>query len=214
MKTLKIAAMAAGVLLLAGCGNKAVDNQNENQEQVQTENKSEKSGIINSIKDAMGMGKTMRCEYKIKDANGEESSVVTFVDGKKYKTDMKIAGQNQHMIFDEEAMYSWTEGQKQGMKMTMACSEELAKNVSENNNDSAAPTPDPTGEKTFDNALDVKCEEAARADFSIPADVEFQDQCEMMKNMMKNIPANIPTDIPANIPKMPAGTPTVPQLIP
>ena len=211
---MKMAALAAGVLVFVGCGNKTVNNQNENQEQAQTESKSEESGIISSIKDAMDTGKEMRCEYKIKDANGGESSVITFVDGKKYRTDMAVGGQTQHIIFDEEAMYSWREGQKQGTKITVACSEELAKNAPQAENNNTSEAIDPTGEKTFDNALDVKCEEAMGTGFSVPIDVEFQDQCEILKNMMKNIPTDMPANIPANIPDMPAGASGVPQLIP
>ena len=41
------------------------------------------------------------------------------------------------------------------------------------------------GAEAFDGAVDVKCEEVANIDFSIPSDIQFQDQCEMMKQMQK-----------------------------
>lgn len=212
-KTLKVTVVAAGILLLAGCGNQVAQNQNENKGESQNQEREQeqnRNGIVSSIKDAMGLGKTMRCTYRISDQNGE-STVTTFVDGKKYATEMNIAGNKQRMVYNEEAMYTWQEGQKQGMKMTKACTEELGENMPEDNNDNA-PAEDITGGKFFDEAMDVKCEEVSNADFSVPSDIEFVDQCEMLKGIMKNIPggagaqngAGMPggMDIP-NIPNMP-----------
>jgi len=103
MNKIKIAAVAAGVLLLAGCGNKAADNQSQsqNQAQVQTQAETKKSGVINSIKDAMGFGKKMKCVYKMK--IGEETlETVTYVDGKKYMTETLVAGKKQKMVFTKQ----------------------------------------------------------------------------------------------------------------
>ena len=185
--------------------NNATDNSNVNNAP-QAEEKSAVNDAITSIKDAMASGKTMKCVYTIKDPKGQNGMTAsTFVDGKKYRTDMAVAGSIQHMIFDSEAMYSWAEGQKTGMKMTTACSQELAKNVPKTQADNSASTPDPTGEKTFDNATDVKCEAAGNVDFSVPTEVTFTDQCEMMKNVMKNVPSgvkvpNMPSGVPGNLP--------------
>lgn len=195
MKTLKIAALAAGVLLLAGCGNKVAQNStNTGAEKIETPKTEEKNAVndvITSMKDAMLAGKTMKCDYTIKDADGKELTTTSYVNGKKYMTTMAIAGNVQHMIFDETAMYTWAEGQKQGTKMTLACTQDLAKNMPAKT-DAAAPTPDPTGEKTFDSATNVSCKPDSSADFSVPTDVTFTDQCEMIKNSLKNIPTGAP----------------------
>ncbi len=219
MKTLKIVAMVAGVLLLAGCGNKAVQNTNDTgtndsgmNEAPQAENQGAMGGVISSIKDAMASGKTMKCTYTIKGADGGDMTATSYVDGGKYKTEMTVAGNTQNMIFDSEAMYSWADGQKQGMKMTTACSKELAANAPKDQTN-AVNEPDPTGEKTFDNATDVSCEPASDVDFSLPTDVTFIDQCEMMKNVMKNVPSRV--KVPTNIPNMPSGVPrAVPPAMP
>ncbi len=207
MKKLKIVAMATGILLLAGCGNKPADKAGE----VGVETKNDNGGVVSSIKDAMGLGKTMRCTYRIKDQNGE-STVTTYVDGKKYATEMNIAGNKQRMVYNEEAMYTWQEGQKQGMKMTKACTEEMDANIPEDS-ESNEDIPEIDAEDAFDGAMDVKCEEVSNADFSIPNDVEFQDQCEMLKGIMKGLPQNMggqngvggPNGIPGgiNMPKLP-----------
>jgi len=41
------------------------------------------------------------------------------------------------------------------------------------------------GADAFDGAMDVKCEDVASIDFSIPTDIEFQDQCQVMEQMQK-----------------------------
>lgn len=212
MKKLQIAAMAAGVLLLTGCGNKVVQNTAEqnsadNVSAPKTEEKSVASDMVTSMKDAMASGKMMKCDYAIKGADGQELTTTSYVNGKKYMTTMAVAGNIQHMIFDETAMYSWTEGQKQGTKMTMACTQELAKNLPKNTD---ATAPDPTGEKTFNSATNVSCSPANNVDFSLPTDVSFSDQCEMMKNLQKNLsnvtaipnmPKGVPTNLPTGVPQ-------------
>jgi hypothetical protein len=212
MTKMKIAIVAAGALVLAGCGNKAavnIDGQPEAKPQntpiTAVDKGADKSdGVISSIKEAMGLGKVMKCTYKTKDASGGAGmEVVSYINGKKYKSDVVVAGKAQHMIFDESAMYSWGDGLKQGMKITTSCAEEMAKNIPAGKD--AANVPDPTGEKAFDSAMDVKCVESGSIDFSIPTDVTFVDQCEMLKNVMKNIPGGalpkgMPQGIPGNLP--------------
>lgn len=202
MKTIKIAAMAAGVLLLAGCGNKAAQNATDTGAP-KAEEKSTLSETISSIRDAMSSGKAMQCTYVVKDEKGGEINSAMYVDGKKYAGTTTVAGNVQHIVFDGEVTYFWSEGQKQGMKMTKACSEELAANVPKGQTDNTpAPAPAADTEKTFDNATDVKCAPNNKADFSVPTDVTFADQCEMLKNMRSSIPSGV------NVPNMPAGVPT------
>jgi hypothetical protein len=214
MKTLKIAALAAGVLLLAGCGNKVAQNNSDNtgadnSGASKTEEKGAVGGVISSIKDAMASGKAMQCTYTIKNKEGGDIVSTMYVDGKKYAGTTNVAGTVQHMIFNEEAMYSWSEGQKTGMKMTTACSEELAAKAPKSQNDNAPTPPATDSEKTFDNALNVKCEPNSGGDFTVPSDITFADQCEMLKGLQKNMPGGV------NIPNMPAGAAgNVPSVMP
>jgi hypothetical protein len=194
MKIWKIVAIATGVLIFAGCGNKVAVNNSESKnknEVAQTESKTEKSGIINSIKDAMNLGKTMECTYTIKDGMGPGKDIVskTYIQGKKYKASNEMDGKKTLSLFDENAIYTWTEGEKTGTKMEQKCLDEIS---------AAAPKEEKTGAETplddkisegdaFKDAMDVKCEDASGADFSVPADIIFTDQCEMMKGMMENL---------------------------
>lgn len=206
MKKTKVVLLVAGILLLAGCGNKPADKAGEvgkeNKSDVTTETKAEKGGVISSIKDAMGLGKAMKCEYKFKSEGGDMTSTA-YVNGRKYKAESTVMGKKQIVIFDEEAMYSWAEGEKTGMKMTKACMEEMDKDIPKTQGNDEPLADAKTDEEFFDDAKDVSCVPYSGADFSIPTDVIFTDQCEMLKGIMKNIPAGV--DIPSGIemPKLP-----------
>jgi len=196
----KIAVAGASILLLAGCGNQATNqNQNENQGTAQNQEQGREqekngNGIINSIKDAMSLGKTMRCTYKV--GEGEHAvEAIVYVKGDKFAMEMNMEGQKQKTIYDENAMYSWVEGEKKGTKMARTCLDELNTNVSENDNEGEEDY-SAQMQKNFENALDVKCESITSADFSVPSGIDFEDQCEMMKNLMKNISGQNGINIP------------------
>ncbi|HAT74411.1 MAG: hypothetical protein US30_C0027G0004 [Candidatus Moranbacteria bacterium GW2011_GWF2_36_839] len=207
MRKLKIVAMAMGILLLAGCENKPADKAGEvgkeNKSDVTTETKAEKGGVISSIKDAMGLGKEMKCAYKFKGEAGDITSTA-YVNGKKYKAESTVMGKKQIVIFDETAMYSWAEGEKTGMKMTKTCMEEMEKNIPKTQGGQEPASDSISDEEFFENSTDVSCMPYSGADFSVPKDITFADQCEMLKNIMNNsMPAgaNIPSGV--NIPQLP-----------
>lgn len=214
MTKTKIALVAVGVMLLAGCGNKAVEN-NSSQEQTEAskmETPVQKGGVINSIKDAMGLGETMKCVYTDTIDGGRHVSEA-YVKGNKYKSTNEENGKKMVSLFDGTTMYSWIEGEVKGTKMAINCLEDLPKpesdkvNASDDNN---VPEPKEKPEDEFDNAMDVKCEPASGVEFNPPTDITFADQCEMMKNMMKNIPngASLPKNMPQGVPgNIPTGEP-------
>lgn len=204
MKKLKVVALAAGVLLLAGCGNKVAQN---NSTDAGAGKEGAASGMISSIKDAMASGKAMKCTYTTKDQSGGEIVSTTFIDGKKYVGTTTAAGNVQHMIFNEEAMFSWIDGQKIGTKMTTACSNDLAASAPKGQDEKAPKIAGSDPEGTFNAATNVKCEPNNDADFTIPSDITFTDQCEMMKNIMRDISSG------AGAPEMPKGAaPAVPEV--
>lgn len=146
------------------------------------------SGVIGSIKDAMGLGQKMKCTYSAKDGSGASSTV--FVDGKKLKFTTDANGEKMYGVFDGDTQYMWTTGtEKQGFKMTKACTDELAQaaaHMMEGGQKGAAATPQDLQE-SFDTAQNVQCEAATGEDFSVPTDITFVDQCEMMRSSMKEL---------------------------
>ena len=155
-------------------------------------------GVIGSIKDAMGLGKKMKCTYSAKDGSGVSSTV--FVDGKKFKFTTDANGEKMYGVFDGDTQYMWTTGaQQQGFKMTKACTDELAQTAAKMTEGSTANTATPQDlEKSFDTAQNVQCEAASGEDFSIPADITFVDQCEMMRESMKAL-ESIKGQLPAGV---------------
>ncbi|MDD5084104.1 MAG: hypothetical protein PHT88_04245 [Candidatus Moranbacteria bacterium] len=143
----------------------------------------EKTGVISSIKDAIGLGKKLACTYT-STGNSAISSTV-FIDGQKTKTIAAVNGETMYGIFDGKTQYTWTTGaNKQGFKMDKSCMEELKTLAPQ----AAAPTPAPIQDyDSFDAAQNVSCTAAEEEDFSIPSDITFVDQCEMIKSSMETL---------------------------
>lgn len=195
---------ALGILILAGCGNGSgestkVSNQDNMTVETRKEN-TENDGMIKSIKEAMGLGRAMKCTYKMEEEGGMEA--IAFVDGEKYKMEVLVADKKQQMVFDGETMFSWGEGDRQGMKMTKDCLAQTEKNLAQNKegNNLSEEEPAEVNNKPFENAVDVQCAETSGIDFSVPAEVTFLDQCEMMNTLFKNGPGSVPPGLPTNIP--------------
>lgn len=193
--------------VLSGCGAKKAPQDGGAQNQTKEESK-EQGSVIGSIKDAMGLGKKMKCEYSV--GTGKEAVKSTaYVEGKKYKAISTINGTTTNSIFDGNTMYYWQEGQKTGMKMAMSCMEELNKSLPE---DQQNPEDFKSPEEQFEDAIDTSCVPATESiNFSAPSDVTFQDQCEMMKNLINSFKTDIPAgaqgSMPdlSNLPGMPVG---------
>jgi len=186
-KFLIILPMAVAAVFLSGCGNAPVATESGNAVPTQKQ-EADKSGIvgsaIGSLKDAIGLGKKMECVSK--DASGETKA---YIDGMKYKAVSATPEGNMISIFDGADFHTWNEKTKQGFVMTKACMDELSErlpktdgtdNVSGNNN--LQTTEDVIADESMDN-----CKETGPIDFTIPSDVKFVDQCELLKN----IPANL-----------------------
>lgn len=141
----------------------------------------ENKGLVSSIKDAMSAGVAMSCTYSVTEGeNTYESKVV--VQGEKFKADSQVANVTTHALFDGTDQYVWTEGSKTGFKMSKSCLDEFSKMAPESQEKN------PTlkdAKETFDAAQNVSCSPAAGANFSVPTDVTFTDQCAQMKDSMK-----------------------------
>jgi len=158
------------------------------------------SNIISSIKDAMGLGKQMKCTYT-SNKGSASFEATTYVEGTKYKSVLAVGGKNMNSLFDGTNVYMWEDGKTTGTKIAMSCMADLKSSLPKEQQDSVnAPVKDPAD--NFNSATDTKCVPSSEADMSVPASVTFTDQCDMMKKsieMMKNI------KLPANVPGVPSG---------
>jgi len=176
------------VFVMTGCTKKQQGQETDGgsvDQMAKKEQKDEVNSMFENIKDAMSSGKKMKCTYTVTQGENVMKSEA-FVQGEKYKSVMTFNDQSTHMVFDGESSYTWTNQAKQGMKMSKECIEDLEKDVEEMAED-VEETEQYHAEDPFENAVDVKCENVSSIDFSLPSDVEFVDQCEMMKNQQKQM---------------------------
>lgn len=204
-KTLTIFSLVLAIVFLAGCGKKTEQTKNENQNQTTAQNKETEQGgsVVNSIKDAMGLGKKMQCTYTMQ-INGQPLQTESFIDGSNHKIITTINEEKNYSVLDGDMIYTWSEADKKGTKISMKCIEDLKTQTEENPQTSPSSTENfKTNADDFKDAMNVSCVSVSSIDLSVPNDIEFTDNCEMMKKsleMMKqyqNQGANVPMTPPA-----------------
>lgn len=161
--------------------------------------------MVASIKDAMGLGKTMQCTYA-GDGDTTTSSTVV-VAGQKFKSTTVTKDKTVYALFDGENQYTWMSDSKQGMKMSKACLDKMKDTVKSMTPTEQSAAPQDVS-KTFDVAKNVACETAPSVDLTVPTDITFTDQCAMMEKslqMMQEVKDKLPKGI--TIPNIPTGGP-------
>lgn len=189
MKKWKIIAIAAGIVFLAGCGNQSANNdKKQNPEKPNNQEMKQEKKMGNAFSEAMASGKLTKCNYAVKNQEGKETAFAVYLQGKKYASEMPFGEDKYYKsVFDGENMYSWIKGEMQGFVMNASCVNEMKAEKEKNGSENNYQIPSLDVEERFKDAVNVKCEEAGDFDFSIPQDIKFVDQCEMLKSMMKNV---------------------------
>ena len=121
-------------LMLSACGNKASNQQGSATDNasigVQAPAQADNSGgVINSIKDAMGLGKKMECTYA-DNLNGPSVTADVQIDGKNYRAVSDLNVKKIYSVMKDGVMYTW--GEISGipaMKLDMSCLKDLQKNL-------------------------------------------------------------------------------------
>jgi len=150
----------------------------------------EKTGIVSSIKDAMGLGQTMQCTY-----SGPEGTSTVFVDGEKFKTVAEASGSKMTVLYDGKTQYYWDNATKQGFSISMACLEELNKSLPETEQQGSSEGQLENFKSDLETVDNAQCAEAKGIDFTVPADVVFTDQCAVLKQaaqVMQGIEGQLP----------------------
>lgn len=152
--------------------------------------KQETSGVADWISE-LAAGKKMRCEYAMGEG-GKTMTAIMYMDKDRYRTEMDMPMGKMISLYDGKVMYSWAEGTKQGMKMDMKCMEDMESDLPTEDASSDAPSKAPESYESPEDALgsipDISCEEVSDSiDLSVPSDVVFTDQCEMMKKSMEQM---------------------------
>ena len=196
-KTLLNVAVIGAAIVLAGCAKPGAVDQNTAQNQ---QGGSAKNSVINSIKDAIGLGTKMECTYTT-NINGKEIKAVMQTDGKNFKSSSEIDGRKMYSVMKDNVSYAWGEGIPMASKLSLDCIKDLPKPEGQESNPQVEDMQNP--EKAFDGATNVVCNPIASVDISVPNNIQFQDICEMMKGFA-NMAKNMKLPAGANMPNIPA----------
>ena len=186
------------MLGLAGCGDKTVDKLNDAKKDVVSKVEQGKDmaknegGLVSGLKDAMKRGVTMKCVTDSPDGHW-----VTYTNGKYSRTEGTTSdGQEMVIVVNDEASYTWDKKTKKGQKLDKKCLEEFKKNFG------GSAMSEDVNEEDFDftpEKLEIeeeegklKCSPSTKADFSVPADVQFTDQCKLMTEQMNKLKQQMP----------------------
>ncbi|MEF3691817.1 MAG: hypothetical protein V3574_02035 [Candidatus Moraniibacteriota bacterium] len=133
----------------------------------------------------LSSGKKIKCTYKMSDENGD-LEVITYAQGDKYRTEMIIGGLKNYSIFDGESTYTWSEGQKTGIKISLDCLSDLeSEDVGAQEEVEVENETEADFAESLKDAKNLKCEDYQEADFEIPAGIEFVDQCDLLEAQQK-----------------------------
>lgn len=206
MKKLIIVAVVLTVGFVAvGCGKKQSAQQGGEKGEMQAgaehvdgkDGPSDKLGDVlkkgelvgEQIQSAIQKGDALECTYRMSEAD-ENSVVKTYIAGEKYKSIVTTNGEEFNAIFDGETQYSWNSlGEKKGVMMSLKCMEELeGEDEMDDGTDEEEDFEEfKTTSEILDQDIGMSCSKAGKIDFSVPGDIEFVDQCEMLKTQMKQM---------------------------
>lgn len=204
MKKLIIVAVVLTVGFVAvGCGKKQSAQQEGSKDEMKKgiervdgeDGPSDKLGEVlkkgelmgEQIQNAIQKGETLECTYRVSEAD-ENSVIKTYISGEKYKSVVTTDGEEFNALFDGKTQYSWSSmGEKKGVKMSSECMEDLGEEVDDETDDMADYEDFKTTSEILDQEVEMSCNKAGKIDFSVPSDVEFVDQCEMLKTQMKQM---------------------------
>lgn len=176
-----LAAMA-----LAGCAGsqQAVKTQDGDGKSVANEGSASENDWVSLL----GDGKSVECTVP-----GGETATKISAEGKKYRTESLIDGKKHLSVSDGEMLWTWVEGEKQGMKMEFSCMDDIRATIPEDGG--PAPEYAASPEEALGDRPGIACSESGPVDVSVPADVSFSDQCALLKGqlrMMEQVKGKVP----------------------
>ena len=179
------------VSVLSGCDEKHSSTNMPEKKTISTREKKEEKVGDNlwdqvRLQAALQAGKKIKCTMIIPGDSEEKSAQTEFYfDGEKYRSMMDVNGKKNYTIFDGKTFYNWQDSQAKGTKMDKECLDKLQEETIK------LPTEEENMEepKTVDKILEdnkaakFNCQEVDQIDLSLPANVEFIDQCEMLNKI-------------------------------
>jgi hypothetical protein len=131
------------------------------------------TGALSDLAAAVSSGAAYKCTYTYKDIVSE-----SWVKGKKFYTKSVMSSMTVYAMSDGVWMYSWTEGEKTGMKFNLKEMESLSAG-----NTGAQKSPDM--EEISKSAENVQCRPDVITDskFIPPSNIQFENMADALKQM-------------------------------
>lgn len=144
------------------------------------------SDLVSSIE----KNEMLECKYLIQDEETlEDIEANAYVDGEKYKTiTYTSGGDTLYSIFDGEVFYSWSKDSAEGFKMEKNCARRFSGTQQEQEDDGEFDLGSfKTSNRLFEEDVVINCQPTPYVDVSVPAEVRFVDQCEMLEGQIEAI---------------------------
>jgi ABC-type Fe3+-citrate transport system substrate-binding protein len=144
------------------------------------------AGLLSSIENE----EKLDCKYLVKDEETfNEIEAHIYIEGEKYKSiTYTTSGDTLYSIFDGDVFYSWSKLQGQGFRMSKSCAERFADAQSEQEEGEDFELDSyKTSSELFDENVVIGCDKTSYVDISIPAEITFVDQCEMLEKQIEQI---------------------------
>jgi len=180
-KYLSFAVLLSLVFLLTGCNlfQKKEEISEKGLSSSSKENKEEES-YSGTLEKMMSLGIPLKCSWKKDDSYYG----VSWLKGKKSYGEVHMQGQTNKVVFKDDCMWSWQEGNNQGLKMCFQ-PDEIEKM-------SEAGKQDSMGSQKMGPPADINynCHPAVFTDskFNLPKSVVFTSMEEMMEGRMESNP--------------------------
>ncbi|MEA2006676.1 MAG: hypothetical protein U9O20_00745 [Patescibacteria group bacterium] len=134
----------------------------------------------------------IECDYKIIDDETKKPlKAKIYIEGDTYKSVTWKSDEKLYSLFDGETFYGWSNKTKEGYKMKSTCAQDFGEAVFEGENDGDYELDTfKTSKELFDEDVSVNCGEVDFVDLTVPSDVDFIDQCDLLKKQKEMIENN------------------------
>jgi hypothetical protein len=190
--TFSIPAVVLMAVILSGCGAKPVAEQKSGDAVMPAEEQSAQNDWVSLL----GKGKSIECTLPT-----GEMTMKMYAEGKKYRTETEIAGKKHFSVSDGKTMWTWAEGEKQGMKMEFSCMDDIRTTIPEEGGPAPEYAASPE-EVLGEQRSGMVCVEGGSVDTSVPDDIAFADQCALIRTQLQAM-EQMKNQLPQGMPEIP-----------
>jgi len=188
MKKASLIVILFAAVLFAGCGEKVQELKDAKDD---ITSKAEKSkGFVGGLKDAMKNGVAMKC---VTETEGTDEEWTVYTNGINMRAEGMTEGIAQNVLKKGDVTYTWVEGEKTGQMMDLNCLKDFKKELAIPGLEDSFEEEDFSFEELEESEESgkTKCSPSTEGDFSVPKDIDFTDQCAVIKKQMEGLTLTI-----------------------